>query len=255
MRGRLLRGFIIACSFETEKILPLTSKLAKEGGFDIRPYISTCSGNGWDKRSHVLSVHSTHIKVLEMCAELKWTPCLIFEADAIYSAENLHLSLLLAMQENKYWDIMPMGITAFDMKKFMKDPNWPTWQKKPHSMQIAGTGGGCHAYMVRNPTMVADYMRKKNVVWLLTGVPYTPCIEYIFTTNMTIILPTEVPVIQSNKLYREGIAWYVDSKGTIQYQYYTDRLIDQMVNTPILIGLFVLAIVCWLGHSRMRKST
>jgi hypothetical protein len=247
MVSRVLRGFIIGCSFETDKIENLESKLAKEHGFEIRPYISTCTGNGWDKRSHALKVHSTHIKVLDMCSELNWAPCLVFEADAMYSG-HLHSSLLLAMQENDHWDLMPMGITAFDIKHFAASQSWPTWPRKKHSMQIAGTGGGCHAYMVQNPSMFADYLRRKNVIWALTGVPYTPCIEYIFSENIKIVLPTNVPVIQSNKPYREGVTWTVDSKGKIQYQHWLDNLVDEIVDKPFFFSLLMLTILYCCVH-------
>lgn len=254
MGSHILRGFIIACFSEAQKISQLQDKLAEDGGFEIRPYFSTCN-NKTQVDSHTINVHATHIEVLEMCDNLGWAPCVVFEADAIYSG-NLYSSLLLAMKENDHWDLMTMGITVLDMQRFMKTTGWSNWPRKAHSMQISGTGGGCHAYMASNPKMFAAFMRLRNVKWPFKGVPDTPCIEYIFNKNITIILPTNIPVIQSNKLYREGFAWIVDSKSNIRYQYWSDSLIDQIVDMPLLFSvLFMTLGYCYVQVSRYKQST
>lgn len=214
--SNIFRGFFIACSFENTKILKLQAKLNQTQGFDIHPLIETCTGK--NKREHILNVHASHIKALEMCSQRNWAPCVVFESDATWEG-NLYTSLSLAANENDNWDIVVMGITPVDIQSFMGSKTWQRWPRKTHSLQLAGTGGGCQAYMASNPGAFAEYLKKKNVVWLQRGAPETPCIEYIFSENMKIILATDVPVMQSNKKFREGTAWEIDQHGNIIVKY------------------------------------
>ena len=194
------------CAGEHDKARHLNGLLASSEGLHVRPHVFNCT-----KKNHVVDVHQSHIAVLQECARRRWEPCVVLESDATWKGD-LYSALVNAATENALepWDLIVMGITPEDVVQLPKNQ----FKARKSSLRLSGTGGGCHAYLVRNPSEFAKFMQQRTIMSPFRG-RAAPCIEYIHSHHVHIVLETEVPVYQTGKRDREGRRWAIDHNAVV----------------------------------------
>jgi len=209
-----IRGFFIACKHERKNIYKLQQQISGNHGLEIKPLLFKCNNTKKSWRKHVVNVHNSHVRALKMCSKFQWSPCAILESDASWDGD-LYMSLSNAIRENskKKWDLIVSGISPVALNNLADRNRWPSWPPQNHSMRIPGTAGGCHAYVVRNPNFMSNFLKKRNVMFRIPRGNwfYTPCIEHLVSQNLFIVLATDLPVVQDDKDKLEGLHWKIEN--------------------------------------------
>lgn len=203
-----LRGFIIACERDVNNVAVLERQLSNDHGMALQMHYELCND-----ADHHVSVHLSHISVLEKCETRGITPCVILEADAMWSGV-LSTSIWAATDgitaDGEDWDVLTMGINPEGLQRKISDGSVTTMGVRTDTTQLSGTSGGCHAYVANHPDRLAATMRERPV--RLNG-HARPCIERL--SGPRIFLAHHMPVLQREKSGREGMPWYIDARGTI----------------------------------------
>eukprot|EP00930_Biecheleria_cincta_P079159 TRINITY_DN6689_c0_g1_i2.p1 TRINITY_DN6689_c0_g1~~TRINITY_DN6689_c0_g1_i2.p1 ORF type:complete len:313 (+),score=50.93 TRINITY_DN6689_c0_g1_i2:107-1045(+) len=117
--------------------------LAAEPGLAVHAYMPLDP----PRFTHHQAVHQAHIEMIERCNKMRPSePCLILEDDSDWQPGLLKDRIAKIIEEQgDTWDLAMLGMGVDNLKKLRRlRPS----NRKPHSVRLQGTRGGCHAYLV-----------------------------------------------------------------------------------------------------------
>ena len=150
-------------------------------------------------RNKSRSIHYSHLRMLLSCMEDDISPCLILEDDVLL-APNASIRLDQVLRERPKENLILLGTSIRSMRYGNIS------DVRLHTAVLAGSGGGCHGYIVRDPQALLRELlaRHKPVkgVW-----EDQVCVEHL--NRKTVVS-------------RESLVWQ-RSKKQHQYCIYSDQ--------------------------------
>jgi len=150
---------------------------------------------------HGLAVHKGHLQMLHACplaAATPGAPCLVMEDDADWSPGRLIKWVQRVVSERgDDWDLIVLGHNAVpDPGDARQRPIVP-YDVREFSFRTNRTATGCHAYLVRDPLLLARSLEAKELGFR------SYCIEHLNAgTSLRIVMP------------RENVVWQHDPAKT-----------------------------------------
>lgn len=148
---KALKGFYLTLNnsrHESEQHR-IEALLAAESGLVVQAYVPTDPPGS----THHQAVHQAHIDMIERCQKMHpFEPCLILEDDSDWPPGLLKSTIAkIGEEQGDTWDLamLGMGVDSLRKARRLKPSN-----RKPNSVRLQSTRGGCHAYLVNGGTSI-----------------------------------------------------------------------------------------------------
>ena len=159
------------------------------------PHNRVTSG-GYRKKN--AATHYSHVRMLLSCMEEDASPCLIFEDDISF-VPHIWASVQAIMKERPDHNLIMLGTnlkhnrTVVDVQKHSAILR--------HTGNRGSTGGGCHAYLVRDPQKLIQALLARPKP--SPQYPNNVCVELLDLTDIVVA--------------RESLAWQTQKLGSQEY--------------------------------------
>jgi len=204
-----INGVYITCDHETENIKTFKSLITLENGnLNIATVYKNCK-KSLPIKAKIFEQHQNHIDALEVCVKNSWNPCVIFESDVVWDGSITEkIEEATKDLKNEDWSLLLLGFNPIQYRVAQRKNGWKIRKVKTHTVQLEGTVGGCHAYMVRNSTLMHTLLKYRGVLDPRGYSFRSPCIEFWSTPYLKVFLSLDAMALQKNKKSDEGMKWY-----------------------------------------------
>jgi len=225
---RMINGFYLTLNNSNHKFRQrrIEALLAAESGLVVHAYMPSDP----PQFTHHQAVHQAHIDMIERCKKMRPSePCLILEDDSDWQPGLLKERIAkISKEQGDTWDLVMLGMGIDNLKKLrrLKPSN-----RKPHSVRLQGTRGGCHAYVVNGGASVDKVLgllrhrRGQACAIQAAGrrVSTCTCVERISVEdaqehNISIVVANPCFARQAGNAKKDGrFAWSVSEQLNVRY--------------------------------------